>query len=780
MTAKVVAFFGLSLAFAQGEIIVGSGESLKRIVIAKDAPDSVQLAAKELQEHLRGITGDDLPVVIETSGDQDRAIFLGAAALARKPELQETPWKNDEFRILSDDGNLFIAGKDYHGAPMTSFSGPYRRHESYNERLKIGAFGNTGTLFGVYHFLEVFGGIRWYMPGELGTVWPEKVSSLRLPEIDVRKAPAFDERYAYFCFFDRSDDDALWYRWAGFGAAYPVAVSHSFGHFFYKYKDSHPEYFALINGNRDFASLSSVGPGNYNLSEPGLINAAVDAADQFFIENPEQKIFPLVPNDGMRKISEDPVSQSQLEPERQKDGGLFSNYVWGFVNKVAERVAQKHPDKFVGCIAYENYGLPPSNIKKLHPSVVVVICKLRRTFFDPKERVASERRIAEWHAKAGRIYCWEYYCDILLNGGWRGYPIFYPEIVQEDLRKLRGLVGGEFIQAESWMPSQYVAEPEKIRINYPGLQHPLLYVTARLLWNPDLNLAESLDEYYRLFYGPAAGEMRAFWSRAQEFWMAQKAEIPGDFFDSASISEMVGYLHEAKRKTDPSSVYGKRVALIESEFAPATERLARLKKLDRPSAVVNRFPSDLGGLMTSDLWAGVKPLRLLDTSFLPSKPPTQVRVAWNDESLLVHMTCFEPKIENLVARAARNDAEEIWKDDSVELFLDSTEAAGKDLQFIVNSRGTVWDALRKGSSLPDPLWNSAASVESRVDANRWTVLFRIPWSDLGLTKAGSGLKLKANFCRNREIGGPTSWASWIPMTGNAYYVPAEFGTLILE
>ncbi len=85
--------------------------------------------------------------------------------------------------------------------------------------------------------------------------------------------------------------------------------------------------------------------------------------------------------------------------------------------------------------------------------------------------------------KAKLIYCWEYYCDILMNPGWRGYPSFYPALVQQDLRALKGITRGEFIEAESWTTDQY-ARPLEIRINYPGLQHPLLYVTARLLWEP--------------------------------------------------------------------------------------------------------------------------------------------------------------------------------------------------------------------------------------------------------------------------------------------------------
>ncbi|MBQ7680326.1 MAG: hypothetical protein IJT34_10820, partial [Butyrivibrio sp.] len=45
------------------------------------------------------------------------------------------------------------------------------------------------------------------------------------------------------------------------------------------------------------------------------------------------------------------------------------------------------------------------------------------------------------------------------------------------------------------------------------------YVHMHLLWDPDLDLNALLDEYYRLFYGPASKQMRAFWDSAKAAFM---------------------------------------------------------------------------------------------------------------------------------------------------------------------------------------------------------------------------------------------------------------------
>lgn len=45
---------------------------------------------------------------------------------------------------------------------------------------------------------------------------------------------------------------------------------------------------------------------------------------------------------------------------------------------------------------------------------------------------------------------------------------------------------------------------------------PTYYLRARLEWNADLDVAATLEEFYRLWYGPAAGPARAFWDAIEE------------------------------------------------------------------------------------------------------------------------------------------------------------------------------------------------------------------------------------------------------------------------
>lgn len=783
-------FAGASLALLAlapavfGAFVIEKNGPKGGIVIDAAAPDSVQLAAKELQTYLHRITGADIPIQKEADANNAFTIYLGNTPFAREKGVETESLPPDGFRILADENWMIIAGKDYAGPPMTGYDNPYRINESYNTTLKISAFGDTGTQQGVYEFLRTVGGVRWYMPGPLGEIVPAK-EKLVVEKQAVQKHPDFQQRYAYFCFFSSSDDDALWYKRVGYGTPFPVQVSHSFGKFFLKYKDTNPEYFAIIDGEPDFTNRSTVmGEGNYNLTDPGLFKQAVKDINEYIEKNPQQKIIPLSPNDGLLKISEDPESQAQLDLS-MGEGGKFSNYIWGFVNRVAIEVAKTHPDILIGCIAYGAYGLPPSNIEKLAPNVAVVVCKLRRNNTDPDTEREQTANIDAWIKKADTIYTWEYYCDMLFNPGWRGFPVFFPKLVQNDLKHINGRVRGEFLEAESWTYDQY-ANPAEIKINYPGLQHPLLYVTAQMLWDPNQDLKAMLGEYYHLFYGNAAGEMQKFWEGAEAVWMARgKNDSPSSVFKKQPVQEMLSYLKKAKERTEPESAYRKRIELIEKEFTPAALLTARLSDLKAPSATIPIFEeSEAVDGELSEEWNSASLIAMIDRSYEAAVPATHVRLGWTPEALKIAVVSFEPQmnsLKTLVTLENQQPDSRIWEDDSLEIFL-QPKGGTSVYQLVVNANGALYDAENSSNTWSggNPNWKSEAKWSVKREKGSWTLEMSIPWASLGVTEPKAGLELMANIYRNRFATGKLDAYSWAPMVEGMYFAPNTFGTLTLS
>ena len=232
--------------------LVKDGKPRSVIILDKQAPDSVRFAARELQEHVAKASGVNPPIQDSTENlaPQTIGIYLGETKAARTLGVEFAKLKSDAFRIIAKDRCLVIAGRDHRGPPVIGLRNPWWPVEVYNAKLKIGAFGEAGTLNGVYHFLEQYCGVRWYMPGDLGTVIPRQ-PTIRVPVMDETIAPDYEYRYPWLCNFEDSPDDALWYRRMRFGAPCPVQIIDLFGRLA-KYKDQHPEYFAMIGGARDF------------------------------------------------------------------------------------------------------------------------------------------------------------------------------------------------------------------------------------------------------------------------------------------------------------------------------------------------------------------------------------------------------------------------------------------------------------------------------------------------------------------------------------------------
>lgn len=751
------------------------------------SPASVKRAAEDMQNYVQQVTGARLRISTDASHLQGYVIYLGDTSFARAQGIKTHQLPPDGFRILANKKWIVIAGRDHSGPPLVGFNNPYRINESYNSKLDISVFGDTGTLYGVYYFLEKYCGVRWYMPGELGTVISRR-GKIAVPVINLQRSPAFEQRHAYYSLMDSSDDDALWYRRAGYGSTFPVQVSHSFGYFFLHYKDTHPEYFAIINGKRDFSDLStSTGGGNYNLSNPAFVQQVIADVIKYFDDNPGQKIFPLCPNDGMRSISEDPVSQAQIDHSRG-ESGKFSNYIWGFIDKVARGVAKKYPDRLIGCIAYEHYTLPPTNIDRFSPNVAVMLTKFRASYPDAKIKRETEASIREWSKKARVLYTWEYNCNPLLNPAWSGYPMFFPKILQDDLKFQKGVSKGEFIEAESWTPEHNALSPKRSKINFPGTQHPQLYLNARLLWDPDLNVKKTLAEYYKLFYGPAEKPMRAYWELVESNWNKKSWHVnPLEVYDIATLSKLLDYMKQARALCTPNTLYRQRVELIYSEFSPAAEAAVRLSTLAKPHL---QIPPAAGlatrGAEAPTFKGGTPPIHFLDRKYNISSPATDMRLAWDAQNLYIELLCAEPNMTKLKSLASGRDSMHppIWEDDAVELFLTPAALSPADkpqtLHLIVTAGGALYDSkIPQLWERADREWNGNARVTVAKSEKGWSARLAIPWNDLAVSAPEAGQQLSANFYRSRYAGGTLEQSSWSPLQDGRYYWPQYFGQITL-
>ncbi|MGC8785472.1 MAG: sugar-binding protein [Armatimonadota bacterium] len=164
---------------------------------------------------------------------------------------------------------------------------------------------------------------------------------------------------------------------------------------------------------------------------------------------------------------------------------------------------------------------------------------------------------------------------------------------------------------------------------------------------------------------------------------------------------------------------------------------------------------------------------------MPENLKTQAMLAFDGSALYIGFRCRAPHPERLVADQTRRDAEGIWLDEGVEIFLASPDAPERYAHFIINARGVVYDELGFNAG-----WNTEVQVATHTDSEGWTAEVAIPWRSLpfavNLNQTGKPL-LRLNLGRNhkeRGEAGVSHWA-WSPTFG-WFHNPQRFGIAALH
>lgn len=765
------ACFGLDL--------VRDGAPAATIVVAPDAPAMVRFAAGELQTYLEKASGAQLPIAGVEPADGSACVLVGESDATRQRGLSTAGLQPDGFSVVCRDDWLALFGRESEAVYANSH--PFRPPQSYHPPSGISRYGETGALFAVYRFLHDQCGIRWYMPGELGEVVPRQ-TTIHVGALDLSRAPDFEYRFLYHADLPADDEGAYWYRRIGYGAPAPVWINHSF-FWFNRYRETHPEYYALLpDGSRDF-NVTGDPPGNFCLSEPGVLSQFVADIRAYFDENPGQRLFPVMPNDGYTRICECPACQAQVNTDSET--GKYSDYVWSFVNKVAAEIHKSHPDRLIGCCAYSYYLDPPASIETFSPNVAVMIATAPRAGgMTDKYR----QFVAAWSEKAAVLYRWEYYLYGLTDRTVQGLPMLFSANISEDLRLLKGKSAGEMIEAESWRARSDDAR----KMHYPGMTHLNLYITARLLWDADLDVDALLEDYYARFYGPAREPMKAFWTLAERLWREKSAEGAPQLFEvysEARIDELLSHLGRAAELCDPDSPERRRVELLVSELSPVKDRVRNVRVIGQIRAGVPYVgvPPVIDGVVDDEAWQRATQIDFVGLTGEPADPATDGWLAWDDGHLYLAFRCREPHPAGMRYLATERDGRTrpyIWDDDSIEVFINPYPVQDKMYyQFIVNARGTVWDQLAGSAQFGRDgyRWNSRCDAKARVGEAEWVLEISIPFEDLEVTRR-EGTVLSVNFYRNRvaPAGDAMQYSCWSPTLVFNHHRLERFGFITLE
>ncbi len=553
-------------ATGRAATLVEKGQARAIIILPEKASPAAQAASRVLRDHLRQMSGANLPIrtedQIKGEASRDQAwILVGEGKLT-------------EFLGLSSKGlgpgGIVLSARGH----VVALFGTDSRTPSDPD----------GTRYAVTTFLEDRLGVRWLWPGELGKVVPRR-DTIVVNDFQHRFTPKLGQRrirnMGYHdriqvgldrLGFTRGDYEGLradaqrteaespdWFGWHRLGGSLSLNGGHAFGQMWGKYGKEHPDWFALQHdGSRD----QSASPDRARLckSNADLIAAVAREKIEELNRNPNLLGVALGPNDGGRasfctcpkcEALDSPKGRTVLlwdfskGTRRDFEHVSLTDRMVYFWNGVAEQVARVHPEKFLVVDAYSAYAAPPVE-RKLHPNLVVRFAPLGYHAEDYRQE--GLRDWDGWSRAAKRIY---FRPNLMLLGRREGLPLLYVHKFGEDFRHLagHGMMGTDFDACCHHWATQ-------------GLNY---YVVARLHWDPEQDVSAVVDDYCRAGFGPAARSIRRYFDRLESL-MNRAATSKGKATEAFSAEALAGLrkeLDRAREEVGKDAVLARRVAFLE-------------------------------------------------------------------------------------------------------------------------------------------------------------------------------------------------------------------------
>lgn len=780
----------------------------RSVIVISEAPTRMQrVAAEEFRMQIEKISGARLPIVTKPSEDWVN-IFIGAST---DNPVSAEGLQYGAYRIESGANWLGLVGDDSDFEPIHPFGrnngdlpraqeeweeivrAPYGMPSRTLYKNKFRLPGETGKPDGAVtepkEMLEVWDydergsfnavcdymrtlGFRWFMPGELGEVAPEK-ATIPLAVVAKSVKPDFPLRQFNFRFGNTGHDTAMWAMRLGLRSDSQIHLAHGMAGMTNNEATfaEHPEWFALYGDKRDFKAGDSKCQLCY--SADGLVEETVKYA-RALLDNYHFKCVSVMPPDGYTAICHCDKCDGKDSPDRH-ERGLLSNHVWEFTTKVAKEIAKSHPDALVVNGGYGAYTLPPDNIKKLEPNILVCIVGGRRPVnkagHKGEGKVSPEALRAEWSKKTDNpILFFENYP--FTDRGWY-LPTFSIESIVDSVNATKGISYGEDI----WLSASRDFATEAI-----GFNHFLVYFTARMYWGEtEKEGRELFQEYCEKFYGPAAEEMSAFFTYCEANWKGMERE-------EALAATALNLFEKAKAKVDIGSNYGRRVGLIDDflvELRMKAEQLSQKRgRVPKVRLVGEAYDIEIDGDLDDEYWkkcpsAATGRLGELQTGRTPTYK-TSFKAGWIRNDLYFAIRCEELPGTTPVSTASREDDTAIWKGDAVELLL-ATEAHSY-YQIAISPDGTVVDQDRSATGAGSLKWDSKAEVATRIHEDHWTVEIRIPVTQdendplhlvLG-NRPIQSLPWHINVCRQRIREDGQEFSALSPTGSPSFHVPMKF------
>ena len=500
-------------------LLVEDGAARATIVTPAQPSEAERAAAQQLQTCLwrmasvEGQPYEPVPIKGEDEGVEGTIIHVGRTAMS-KPFASELSALDDVgFIIQTVADGLVLCGKE-----------------------------DLGTEYAVYTFLEKYGGVRWFWPGDLGEYVPRQ-RTVAVGHLSDREEPDFP--------LMQVGRDPQWRKRHKLLRLQHTGGGHSWGKMVPpgKFGPDHPEYFALVNGTRQRDWSAYNGQHGYQLctTNPALLPICAADIRRRFDADERLVAFSVGANDGHGFCECDRCRAAGFgdADEREAPLPLLTDNIYAFTNRIAGAVARTHPDRTIMQFAYGVYIDPPRAVT-LHPNVAPWITVNFEGDYAPEHRERNWRLMRQWSELAGNLIVYEYF-----NHTWKlQLPRAAPRALADAIPYYKRC-GVKGIWAQSG--NDFATE---------GLDY---YVAAKLLWDIDQDVDALVADYCAKAFGAGGPTMRRYFQRLEECWAdsvrAEYATLvpygignPHHYlamFTPAAMAELKGYLTAAAAAAEP-------------------------------------------------------------------------------------------------------------------------------------------------------------------------------------------------------------------------------------
>ncbi len=329
--------------------------------------------------------------------------------------------------------------------------------------------------YAAYTLLETWGfrkftAIDLYVPKLNSIVFPRNTTHTHSPSFEYRALfypDAFDEDFRDWHKLDwHLDDFSIW--------------GHSF-HTLLPPKEffvSNPEFYALYEGKRRPESLC--------MTNEMVVKNVIKKMKQIITNNPKATFISVSQNDDAVYCECDKC-KSLNKKNRGPQGSLYF-----FMNKIARHF----PQTKITTLAYLHTYKPPIHLK-LEPNIYTLFCPIelnrgKSIQNDPKNK-SFVKVMQNWGKTASNLYLWDY--TVQFSNYLSPFPNLHTFSDNYKFFK-KNNVKGVFVQGYADVPGDF----SELR----------QYLLAKLLWDTEIDIEATTDDFLRGFYGNAASSIKEY------------------------------------------------------------------------------------------------------------------------------------------------------------------------------------------------------------------------------------------------------------------------------